>query len=658
VEALNLMGVFNWLRKLFGKQAAPQPATPAGDPAELLRQLQGLVQTLGVTGWYYQRNNQNVGPFTIVQLQQLLAAGQLQPTDVVWREGMTAGVPLSSVLPAGTPLTPGRPVSLEQIGQQLGIPAVRVREIQSDVQGRMAASQTPSQPASKTARPRTLNLDAADFLPIARADLKEQAQKIERWGPWFGRRDLIPPAEDPRTKLIDRGLVSNGLLSPEQLVEIHAVGAEMERVRPTLESIDQKAYRSGEEAVQAERAQKAKLKAQKKAEAEQRKKDRAEAIAQRKASDIIFLGRGVSGRLNDRQSNAERLGALGLPVLSTPADLAGVLGVRIPRLRWLAFHTQVATRIHYVQFTVPKKSGGLRTLSAPHKALAGAQRWILENILSKLPCDAAAHGFLAGKSILSNAQQHVGKSVVVNVDLEDFFPSIAFPRVRSVFQRAGYSGAVATILALLCTECPRRTVQYQGKSYHVATGPRGLPQGACTSPALSNQVARRLDRRLTGLATKLGLAYTRYADDLTFSGPLPIVRANEHAAEPSGATGAVKDGTGYLLARIRHIAEAERFHINQKKSRVLRRGTAQLVTGLVVNDKPSVRRKEIRRLRAILHRARREGLEAQNRERRPDFRAWLEGKIAYIRMVRPEIAVKLTEALRKLASKDLSSQAE
>jgi retron-type reverse transcriptase len=647
--------MFNWLRKLFGKPSAPQTAPLPSDPAELLRQLQGLVQTLGVTGWYYQRNNQNVGPFTIVQLQQLLAAGQLQPTDVVWREGMTAGVPLSSVLPASTPLTPGTPVTLEQIGQQLGIPAVRVREIQSDVQGRMAASQTPSQ-ASKTARPRTLNLDAADFLPIARADLKEQAQKIERWGPWFGRRDLIPPAEDPRTKLIDRGLVSNGLLSPEQLVEIHAVGAEMERVRPTLESIDQKAYRSGEEAVQAQREQKAKLKAQKKAEAEQRKKDRAEAIARRKASDIIFLGRGVSGRLNDRQSNAERLQTLGLPVLSTPADLAGVLGLRIPRLRWLAFHTPVASRTHYVQFTVPKKSGGLRTLSAPHKSLAGAQRWILENILAKLPCDAAAHGFLAGKSILSNAQPHVGKSVVVNVDLEDFFPSITFQRVRSVFQRVGYSGAVATILGLLCTECPRRTVQYQGKSYHVATSPRGLPQGTCTSPGLSNQVARRLDRRLTGLAKKLGLTYTRYADDLTFSGALPIIRKNKpDAVEPSAeATDEDKDGIGYLLARIRHIAEAERFRINEKKSRVLRRGTAQLVTGLVVNDKPTVRRKEIRRLRAILHRARREGLEAQNRERRPDFRAWLEGKIAYIGMVRPEIGMKLNEELRKLASRDSS----
>src|SRR5439155_24828014 len=99
-----------------------------------------------------------------------------------------------------------------------------------------------------------------------------------------------------------------------------------------------------------------------------------------------------------------------------------------------------------------------------------------------------------------------GKDLVVNLDLEDFFPSIGFLRVRKVFVRAGYSPAVGTVLALLCTECPRRPVEYAGQRYWVATGPRGLPQGACTSPALSNQVALRLDRRLGGLAERLGLA--------------------------------------------------------------------------------------------------------------------------------------------------------
>jgi retron-type reverse transcriptase len=217
------------------------------------------------------------------------------------------------------------------------------------------------------------------------------------------------------------------------------------------------------------------------------------------------------------------------------------------------------------------------------------------------------------------------------MDLEAFFPSITFPRIRSVFHRLGYSPAVATILALLCTECPRRRVEYDGKPYHVATGPRGLPQGACTSPALSNQVARRLDKRLGGLARKLDLTYTRYADDLTFSGDASL-----------------ESRVGYLLARIRHIAEAEGFTVNEEKSRVQRRNTAQRVTGLVVNDRPNVSRKEVRRLRAILHRARTEGLDQQNRGGRHHFRAWLQGKIAYVSMVRPELGRKLREQFSTL----------
>jgi retron-type reverse transcriptase len=303
----------------------------------------------------------------------------------------------------------------------------------------------------------------------------------------------------------------------------------------------------------------------------------------------------------------------------------------IPQLRWLTFHTEVASRVHYVSFSVPKKSGGTRTLSAPHRKLAAAQEWVLANIVNKLPVEKPAHGFITGRSILSNAQQHTGRAVVLNMDLEGFFPSITFPRVRSVFRRLGYSWAVATILALLCTECPRRQVEYDGKLYHVATGPRGLPQGACTSPGLSNQVARRLDKRLSGLAAKLGLSYTRYADDLTFSG-------NDE----------LKERVGYVMARVRHIAGECGFSVNEKKSRVLRRNTAQRVTGLVVNDRPGVSRREVRRLRAILHRARTEGLAKQNRENHPDFRAWLLGKIAYVSMARPETGARLRKELERL----------
>lgn len=491
--------------------------------------------------------------------------------------------------------------------------------------------QLPPSSDAPTASSASFDLNAADFLPFARDELKEAAKDVRFGGAWFGRRDLIPPADDLRTQLIDRGMVTQGLLTPEQLVEIHRVGAEMDRVRPDVWQRENQAIMAGEAAVQAERQRRAELKKRKQEEAAQRKRQRAEAIAQRRATDIIFLGRGVSGRLGERTSDGEKLAALGLPLLSAPAEVAEVLGLTIPRLRWLAFHAEVATRVHYVHFQVPKKSGGTRTLSAPHRTLAAAQRWILDNILRRLPVEPPVHGFQPGRSTLSNAQAHVRQAVVVNLDLQDFFPRIVFPRVRSVFHRLGYSPAVATLFALLCTECPRQMVQYAGQPYHVAIGPRGLPQGACTSPALSNQVARKLDRRLHGLANKLGLSYTRYADDLTFSG------GDDLNAQ-----------IGYLMACVRHIADDEGFAVNEKKSRVLRRNTAQLVTGLVVNERPSVCRRELRRLRAILHRARTEGLERQNREGRPNFTAWLQGKIAYVRMSRPDIGDKMDKQLTQI----------
>lgn len=474
-----------------------------------------------------------------------------------------------------------------------------------------------------------VGLDAGAFLPITREEIKDAAKGRSLFtNVWFGRRDRIPPADDLRTQLIDRAMVTQGLIAPEELAEIHHVGEEMERVRPTMEGVEHAAALVGEAAVEADREARAKVKAEKKQEAAERAARRAEAIAHRRATDIVFLGRGVSGRLNARTSDTARLAAAGLPVLSTPAELAEALGLTVSRLRWLAFHTEAATRSHYVRFTIPKRSGGTRTLFAPHRTLAAAQRWVFASIVAKLPVEDPAHGFVTGRSILTNARAHAGRAVVVNLDLENFFPSIGFPRVRRVFERVGYSPAVATVLALLCTEAPRRVVVYDGATYHVATGPRGLPQGACTSPGLSNQVARRLDRRLRGLADRLGLAYSRYADDLTFSGDA-----------------ALEARVGYLMARVRHIARDEGFVVNEAKSRVLRRSAAQVVTGLVVNDRPGVPRSEVRRIRAILHRARTEGLDSQNRAGHPDFVAWLRGKIAFVAMARPEAGVALRAEL-------------
>jgi retron-type reverse transcriptase len=510
--------------------------------------------------------------------------------------------------------------------------AQRLRDLQQS--GAQPPLPTPAatspQRRSQSQPARKLNLALGQFAPMSGGDIKKAARGLgSLWrSPWFGRRDLIPPVSDERTALIDRGMVGVGLLTPEQLAEIHDVGAQMEKLRPDL----LQATAAADAAVQADEAERQQRKEQKKAEAAERKRRHAEDVVRRKQTDIVFLGRGVSGGLADRRANVEKLQRLQLPVLATPADVAKALNLPIPRLRWLAFHSEASTVTHYVRFQVPKKSGGMRELSAPHRDLAATQQWILAHVLEKIPTHNAAHGFVPGRGTMSNAVPHVGRAAVVNLDLKDFFPSITFPRVKGIFQDLGYSPAVATILGLLCTECPRRKVEYGGRVYHVAAGPRGLPQGACTSPALSNLLARRLDSRLAGLAGKLGFTYTRYADDLTFS---------------AGKESAAK--TGYLLARVRHIVADEKLTVNEEKTRVQRPGTRQTVTGIVVNQRPNVSRRVTKRLRAILYQAKKNGLAAQNRQNRDNFESWIRGKIAYVQMVNPDRGKKLRDAFDQVS---------
>jgi retron-type reverse transcriptase len=423
--------------------------------------------------------------------------------------------------------------------------------------------------------------------------------------------------------------VLRGLLTEQDLVEIHEVGDEWLLHHDAVQLASAAAAKQASETIAALKQRKAEEKARKQKEAAERRARHAADVARRHAEDIVFLGAGVSGRLADRRSDLERLAAAGLPALSTPADVATALGVSVPRLRWLCYHSEAAGRVHYVFFEVPKRSGGMRLLSAPHDGLARAQQWVFDNILGKLPTEPPAHGFVAGRSTVTNAVPHLRQGVVVNLDLSDFFPTITFRRVRGLFQRIGYSPAVATVLALLCTEAPRRAVELDGRTLFVAVAERALPQGACTSPALSNQVTRRLDKRLTGMAAKHGWTYTRYADDLTFS-------SSRRADVPM------------LLARVRHIVSEEGFVVNPDKGRVQRHSGRQTVTGVVVNQKPALPREEVRRLRAILHRARLHGLAAQNRDNLPHFESWLRGKLAYLQMVDRPRGEKMLAALDAL----------
>ena len=326
--------------------------------------------------------------------------------------------------------------------------------------------------------------------------------------------------------------------------------------------------------------------------------------------------------------DAARLAAQGLPSIRDRAELAGLMGLRRGVLDWLAYADADPEPRHYVAFTVAKRSGGYRVLYAPKLRLKHAQRCILGNILSKVPTPPAAHGFVPGRSIHTNAEPHARHDIVITLDLEHFFPSITYRRVRGIFQAIGYGEEVAIALAMLCTVKPSVEAQrHLGGIRH-----RMLPQGAPTSPALANLACRRLDARLAGLARKFGCNYTRYADDLTFSG--------DEAFEKS---------LKRFLPLLRRIIHGEGFFLNKRKIHFARRGARQQVTGLVVNDGPSVSRRYRRELRAILHNARKTSLDAQNRSAHPHFRESLHGRIEFVRSTHPDLAAKLLAELNAIA---------
>lgn len=304
----------------------------------------------------------------------------------------------------------------------------------------------------------------------------------------------------------------------------------------------------------------------------------------------------------------DRLAARGLPAWGTEAELAEALGLEPGTLRWLANHRYDDGVEHYVRFRIPKRRGGHRVIMAPKRRLKAVQRALLAELTSRLPVSEHAHGFVSGRSVASNARPHVGKAVVLRFDLEDFFGAVTFGRVRGYLTAMGYGFDVATCVALLCTEAERQPVEVDGRLCYVPVGHRSCVQGAPTSPSICNAIVMRLDRRLAGLAAANGFAYTRYADDLTFSGDDP-------------------GKVGLFLRAVAEIVGDEGFRLNRAKTRVMRRGRRQRVTGVVVNDTPGLSRSERRRLRAEIHQ--------MGADPPADQRARVIGKLSYLRMINP-----------------------
>jgi hypothetical protein len=336
-----------------------------------------------------------------------------------------------------------------------------------------------------------------------------------------------------------------------------------------------------------------------------------------------------------------------VPALATPGALAEWLGLRPGELDWFADCQGREAAVpagpvrHYTYRWLRGRSGKVRLLEVPKGRLKSLQRRLLHDLLEHIPPHDAAHGFRRGRSVLTFAAPHAGRGLVLRFDLRDFFLTVRAARVHALFRTAGYPVAVARLLTGLCTNVVPPDVRQAVPvpEYHSGPGPVAapayetphLPQGAPTSPAVANLCAYRLDCRLVALARSLGACYTRYADDLAFSGDTELER-----------------GARRFQVQVYRIALEEGFEVHTRKSRFMRRAVRQQLAGVVVNERPNVRRDEYDRLKAILTNCVRHGPAAQNRNNHADFRGHLAGRIAYVAMLNPGRAQRLRELFKRI----------
>jgi hypothetical protein len=285
---------------------------------------------------------------------------------------------------------------------------------------------------------------------------------------------------------------------------------------------------------------------------------------------------------------------------------------------------------HYIYRWQRGRSGKPRLLESPKARLKAIQRRLLRELLDRVPPHDTVHGYRRGRSVVSYVTPHAGRRIILHMDLRDFFPSVTASRVHALFRRAGYPVAVARLLTGLCTNATPPDVLREGGGAARFRSPH-LPQGAPTSPALANLCAYRLDCRLSGLARALGADYTRYADDLVFSGDERVERSARR-----------------LHVMVCRLALEEGFEVHTRKTQFLRRGVRQRVAGVVVNVRPNIDRREYDRLKAILCNCVRHGPASQNRDGIADFRAHLWGRVGYTTMVNPRRGRRLRELFERV----------
>jgi hypothetical protein len=317
-----------------------------------------------------------------------------------------------------------------------------------------------------------------------------------------------------------------------------------------------------------------------------------------------------------------------LPPLESIGDLAAWLEITPDELAWFADLKRLTCKnpsarlTHYHYRILTKRSGAIRLIESPKPRLKQVQRQILSQILDRVPAHSAVHGFVRGRSIKTFVAPHTGQRVILRLDLTDFFPTFAVARIQAFFRTAGYPESVADHLGGICTNAAR--VPGLPFEARLVYGHHHLPQGAPTSPALANLCFHRIDCRLAGLARAAGAIYTRYADDLAFSGDETFARRADR-----------------FSTHVAALLSDEGFAVNHHKTRIMGQGVRQRLAGLTANQRVNVIRRDFDRLKAILSNCLRHGPESQNRDAHSNFRAHLEGCVAFMESINPAKARRL-----------------
>ena len=292
---------------------------------------------------------------------------------------------------------------------------------------------------------------------------------------------------------------------------------------------------------------------------------------------------------------AKRLYDQNLPIISSTEHLALLIGIDYSYVCNMAY----APERFYRHFTIPKKNGTDREIDEPLPDLKHVQKWILENILEKCSVSPYAKAYVKGRTLKHNAKFHRSQKNVVTMDIKDFFPSITVDEVTNIFESLGYFHDISCFLAYLC--CLNHS----------------LPQGSPTSPYLSNLRFAKADQQISEYITEEKIRYTRYADDLTFSGDF-----NPH----------------HLIKTISDIVYDNGFSVNSKKTRVARQNTRQEVTGIVVNSKMQVSKLKRKKIRQQIYYIRKFGLEShleRIQETRCNYLNHLIGQINFALFINP-----------------------